>query len=664
MPVNVSYPGVYIEEIPSGVHTITGVATSIAAFIDAFARGPLNEAVQVLSLGDFQRTFGGLNAGSEASYGIQQFFLNGGSEAYVVRVIGTGAITAAIDVLDKPSGGAVMLRAFSGQMISGASVVNPGLWGNNIRLEVDYNTTDPTTMFNLLVSEVDPNTGQTVSSESFRNLNMTSGDPAFAVDVVNNGSKLIQLSNPGASRPAATGTMSGAIPAVAIPADKSTCKVSVNGGAGKTVTLNLAGATVTDYATLRPFLEAAIRAADPNDPNLAGATVQLLGSAPGPFWFRVLSGRAGGNFSANTLTFTDTNTALDKLASTLLLMAGGGNGAIINVQQYSVGGATAGAQKAVTAPAGFGAGADGGTLSDTSLRGNQLAKTGLYALEDVDLFNILCIPAAAKPTSTLNATQIQNVISEAIAYCETRRAFMIVDIPPTVQDISGMQTWMTQNDSLRDRNAAVFFPRVMIPDPLNSGRLRDVAPSGTMAGVFAATDSARGVWKAPAGIDASLRNVSQLVYNPVDRENGVLNPLGINCLRNFPVYGNVSWGSRTLQGADVQASEWKYIPIRRLALFLEESLYRGSKWVVFEPNDEPLWAQIRLNFNAFMQTLFRQGAFQGTTPKQAYFVKCDSETTTSTDQNNGIVNILVGFAPLKPAEFVIIQIQQMAGQTA
>jgi phage tail sheath protein FI len=661
MPVNVSYPGVYIEEIPSGVHTITGVATSIAAFIDAFARGPLNEAVQVLSLGDFQRTFGGLNAGSESSYGIQQFFLNGGSEAYVVRVIGTGAVTAAIDLLDKPSGGAVMLRAFSGQMISGVSVVNPGLWGNNIRLEVDYNTIDPKTMFNLLVSEVDPNTGQVVSSESFRNLNMTSGDPAFAVDVVNNSSKLVQLSSPGASRPAATGTVSGAIPAVAIPADKSTCKVSVNGGAGKVVTLNLAGATVTDYATLRAFLEAAIRAADPNDPNLAGATVQLLGSAPGPFWFRVLSGRGGSSFSpATTLTFSDTNTALDKLATTLNLAPGAGSNAVVNVQQYSLGGATAGAQKAVTSPTDLGVGADGGAISDTALRGNQLAKTGMYALEDADLFNILCIPAAAK----LSATQMQAVISEAIAYCETRRAFMIVDIPSTVQDIAGMQTWMTQNDTLRDRNAAIFFPHVMIPDPLTNGRLRDVAPSGTMAGVFAATDSARGVWKAPAGIDASLRNVSQLVYNPVDRENGVLNPLGINCLRNFPVYGNVSWGSRTLEGADVQASEWKYIPIRRLALFLEESLYRGSKWVVFEPNDEPLWAQIRLNFNAFMQTLFRQGAFQGTTPKQAYFVKCDSETTTSTDQNNGIVNILVGFAPLKPAEFVIIQIQQMAGQTA
>ena len=173
------------------------------------------------------------------------------------------------------------------------------------------------------MSEVDPNTGQVVSSESFRNLNMTSGDPAYAVDNVNNGSKLIQLSNPGANRPAATGTLSGAIPAVAIPADKSTCKVTVNTGTPKTVTLNLQGATVTDFATLRPFLEAAIRAADPNDPNLAGATVQLLGSAPGPFWFRVLSGRGGNDFSSGTvLTFTDSKTAPDNLASSLLLTAG------------------------------------------------------------------------------------------------------------------------------------------------------------------------------------------------------------------------------------------------------------------------------------------------------------------------------------------------------
>ena len=131
---------------------------------------------------------------------------------------------------------------------------------------------------------------------------------------------------------------------------------------------------------------------------------------------------------------------------------------------------------------------------------------------------------------------------------------------------------------------------------------------------------------------------------------------------NFPIFGNVCWGARTLNGSDALASEWKYIPVRRFALFLEESLYRGTKWVVFEPNDEPLWAQIRLNIGAFMQSLFRQGAFQGTKPSEAYFVKCDKETTTQTDINNGIVNIVVGFAPLKPAEFVILKIQQIAGQ--
>jgi phage tail sheath protein FI len=291
-------------------------------------------------------------------------------------------------------------------------------------------------------------------------------------------------------------------------------------------------------------------------------------------------------------------------------------------------------------------------------------KTGLYALEDVDLFNILCIPRAASLETASPWSNFQAVISAANAYCRKRRAFMAIDIPAIITSVPAMQTWMAQNNTLRDINSAIYFPRTMIPDPLNGNRLRDVASSGTIAGLYALTDVNRGPWKAPAGAEAALRNVSQLVYNLTDDENGVLNPLGINSLRNFPVYGNVCWGARTLDGADVMASDWKYIPVRRLALFLEESLYRGLKWVVFEPNDEPLWAQIRLNVTAFMQSLFRQGAFQGSTPQQAYLVKCDSETTTTTDQANGIVNIVVGFAPLKPAEFVIIKIRQLAGQLA
>jgi phage tail sheath protein FI len=185
-----------------------------------------------------------------------------------------------------------------------------------------------------------------------------------------------------------------------------------------------------------------------------------------------------------------------------------------------------------------------------------------------------------------------------------------------------------------------------------------------MAGIFARTDATRGVWKAPAGTEASLTGAAGLTITMSDAENGQLNPHAVNCLRTLPVFGTVGWGARTLDGDDARGSEWKYIPVRRMALFLEESLYRGTQWVVFEPNDEPLWAQIRLNIGSFMQGLFRQGAFQGTTPKQAYFVKCDRETTTQADINLGIVNIFVGFAPLKPAEFVVLKIQQIAGDLA
>jgi phage tail sheath protein FI len=216
--------------------------------------------------------------------------------------------------------------------------------------------------------------------------------------------------------------------------------------------------------------------------------------------------------------------------------------------------------------------------------------------------------------------------------------------------------------TLRDNNAIAYYPRVRMADPLQENRLAEFAPCGAVAGIFARTDAQRGVWKAPAGLEARLTGVQELAYKLTDGENGKLNPIGVNCLRTFPVVGNVVWGARTLNGADVLASEWKYVPVRRLALYIEESLYRGTQWVVFEPNDEPLWAQIRLNVGTFMQDLFRQGAFQGSSPREAYFVKCDRETTTQSDIDKGIVNILVGFAPLKPAEFVVIKIQQMAGQ--
>lgn len=651
MPVTPTYPGVYIEEIPSGVRTIVGVATSIAAFIDLFRRGPLDEAVQILSFADFEREFDGLDTRSEASYAVQQFFLNGGTEAWVVRV-GTGNFAAATAVLgDAPLGGGnPVVRVTAGQRIRGASVENPGEWGDFLRVEVDYDTTNPARFFNLTVSEVAMQAGRLVvlRTETFRNLTMRPGVPNDALEVVNEGSKLVQLSRDPVwaaipdppFRPAATGTLGNnlpATPAIPDPAVSANLDFTVDPGTGPmAATLNYAGAAPADYPGLRPFLEAAIRAAGPDNPLLSGATVRLVGNgtATSPYRFHVLGGRGGSGFDpAVTLTFAGA------AAATLRLT--GAEGAATNVQQHSLTG-----------------GNDGNPPNAAALRGVEANKTGLYALEDVSIFNILCIPRAAD----LAPNDMRPVVAEAEAYCQQRRAFLIIDIPQTVDSVADMQTWMSQNDTLRHRNAAVYFPRPMIADPLNENRLRSVGASGTMSGLYAQTDAARGVWKAPAGIDARLRNVQTLGYILTDPENGVLNPLGINCLRNFPVYANVSWGARTLDGSDQQASEWKYIPVRRLALFIEESLYRGTKWVVFEPNDEPLWAQIRLNIGAFMHNLFRQGAFQGQTPREAYFVKCDKETTTQTDINLGIVNIVVGFAPLKPAEFVIIKIQQMAGQ--
>ena len=283
---------------------------------------------------------------------------------------------------------------------------------------------------------------------------------------------------------------------------------------------------------------------------------------------------------------------------------------------------------------------------------DRAKRKGLYALESVDIFNLLCLPGVT------NA----GTIADAVAYCEERRAFMIVDPPSSVDTVPEMETLARGASLPKSDHAAVYFPWLKIADPLRAGKLRTTPPSGTIAGLYARTDGSRGVWKAPAGTEAALTGVQAVAYPLTDGENGVLNPRGVNGVRLFPVIGPVAWGARTLRGDDQLGSEYKYIPIRRLALFIEESLYRGTQWAVFEPNDEPLWAQIRLNLGAFMQNLFRQGAFQGKTPREAYLVKCDSETTTQNDINLGVVNILIGFAPLKPAEFVIIRIQQQAGQ--
>lgn len=316
-------------------------------------------------------------------------------------------------------------------------------------------------------------------------------------------------------------------------------------------------------------------------------------------------------------------------------------------------------------------GNDGQPLRTPTYLGDRSAGTGMYLLDKAHLFNLLCIPPDRRilPDVPEGEQDLDPVVRQAAAsYCAERRAFYIVDPPVAWTDaakqgrLSSIDpkdvgiTGMNSAGSEVARNAAVYFPRIWNEDILADSRPALFAPSGAIAGVFAATDFARGVWKAPAGIDAGFASVVDLEINLTDDENGQLNPLGINCLRKFPVYGPVVWGARTLYGADQLADDYKYVPIRRLTLFIEESLYEGTGWAAFEPNDEALWSSLRLSVGSFLADLSRQGAFY------QYAVSCDSTTTTQADIDNGIVNIVVQIAPVKPAEFIVLQIQQQAAQ--
>jgi phage tail sheath protein FI len=515
MPLTLTYPGVYIQEQRSGVHPITGVATSIAAFAGWAAQGPVGEATHIYNFADYLRNFGDLDPRSYLGYGVYQFFLNGGTEAYVVRLT-KGAVPAS--------------AAFEKLTLSAQS---PGDWVNKYWVSITRKASD-TTHFRLsvgvknpLAKDTDTDDVKFIVVEQFENLSMSATDQRYVQSVLSDESAILDAT---------------------VPANSADLTADV-------------------------------------------AWVQLS--------------------KAPNATQGDNGTVLHPAVTKADFIA---------------------------------------ALND--------ADNGYLVLDEVDLFNLLVVPGLTDATE-LNTLQ---------QYCVKRRAFLIADPDPNITDPQKLLTSLAAapaNALTQDPpggNSALYFPWVLAPDPKQQGRVQQFPPSGFVAGIYAATDAARGVWKAPAGTAAGLSGISGLNTVLNDAQNGSLNVKGVNCLRSFPVYGNVVWGARTLAGADEQGSDWKYVPVRRLTLYIEESLYRGTKWVVFEPNDEPLWAQIRLNVGAFMDTLYRQRAFQGASPRDAYLVKCDSSTTTQNDINRGVVNIVVGFAPLKPAEFVVITIQQLAGQ--
>jgi uncharacterized protein len=277
---------------------------------------------------------------------------------------------------------------------------------------------------------------------------------------------------------------------------------------------------------------------------------------------------------------------------------------------------------------------------------------GLNALTSAPYFSLLCLP------EDIVGGIPPEVVSAAAQVCEQRRAFLLLDPPPgwtsSQAAVAGVQQIGTSSP-----NAAVFFPRLRLPNPLKGGAVEAFGPSGAVAGVMARLDAARGVWKAPAGIEAAFTGAPDLSLTLTKQDMERINPLGINAVRALPDDSRVIWGSRTLASAN-HGTEWKYISTRRTALFIEESIIQGIHWAASEPNSEALWVQLRKVAEDFLFDLFRKGALHGAKPEQAFFVRCDRTTMTQNDIELGKLNLLIGVALLKPAEFIILRIQQMA----
>ncbi len=662
MPVNPTYPGVYVQELPSGNQTITGVSTSVAAFIDYFSKGPMNTPVQVSNMGDVDRIFGGLDNESPASFGLLQFFRNGGQTSYVVRVTNADepAVAASLTLLQKVAAAA---PADNVPLLL-AEASNPGAWGNFVTVIVDHDTGPPSAvaaLFNLTATQYDANQVAT-NPVAARNLSLKPDYASFAPKVVANTPGIpilvqsLAKTAQEAFRPLANGLTGRAILAFpgVLAADSDFNVVVTTPSEAVTVSIKFAKDTDLSRDKAALAIQDAIRKAGAaEDRGTTGAmlkaakVVVLDAGVIGSRLWIVLAPTGGPDDFVTAPVILTVTEGSGTLAADLGLIDDGSPDNVVsaNVQRYVLG-----ALFTSSASIDEVEGENGDAPEAADIVGSPLQQTGLFALDKVDVFNILCIPRMREFTTD----QAEGLLADALPYCEKRYAFMIVDVPSVV---SSPLSW---TGAPRSKNCAIYVPAVQLLNPLNS-RVENFAPSGTMAGVYAYTDAHRGVWKAPAGIEKGLSGTVGLAENVSETANANLNDKSFNCLRTFPVIGNVPWGARTRAMTD---PDWKYVPVRRLGLYLELSIKLGLEFAVFEPNADPLWRQITTTVSAFLQQLFVLGAFAGTKPSEAYQVACDKSTTSPGDIDRGIVNVVVGYAPLKPAEFIFVVIQQIAAKAS
>ena len=633
------HPGVYVEEVPTGARPIEGVSTSTAAFLGKAERGPLDRARLVTSFIEFQNRYGGFLGSFYLAHAALQFFDNGGRRLWVARVARADTASAGVVIGDRKAQPEATLTV---------SATSPGAWGNELEVVVSDATLDPADKFKLSISY------RGSVAEVFDELSVDPEAPSFADTVVNARSQLVRVAvEPSGAPEAGTSTSGpGALPQ--LQDKRRRLRVSLNGDGPQTISLADPVTTGTEVAAA---IQNAVRALMPLRSSTPASAFTAFTAEFSNGVYVLTSGEPGPRSSVQVTNDPDASTNAAKS-----LKLGVGNGGTESTGwgplrpapgTYLVGdGKAGGTTKEVTL------GRDGPAPDDDPTTDEESKTTpqdedyrrALALLDAVPDVNLVAVPGVGTP----------GVVDAGTTYCQNRTdCFYLADMPRTA--LTTEDATETVDGLPKSPYGAVFFPWLTMVDPTGvSPEPVLVPPSGFVAGVYARIDARRGVWKAPAGTEANLGGAVGLAARLGDAEQDVLNPRGVNVIRFFPSSGIVLWGSRTL--ATQARPEWRYVPVRRLAIFLEESIYNGIQWAVFEPNDEDLWASLRLNIGAFMLTLFRSGAFQGDTPAKAFFVKCDSQTNPQDQIDAGIVTVLVGFAPLRPAEFVVIRISQKTAE--
>ncbi len=650
------HPGVYIEEVPSSVKTIEGASTSTAGFIGSALKGDLDKANLVTNFSEFEEKYGSFYVNEDGSilsflaHSVYQFFNNGGTRCYIVRVA-KGATVADIMLTDRKATPVDTLKI---------SALSAGTWGNMLDIDITDGTADPDNEFNLVVKPMKKTNGSEevieAKKETHRNLSMSPSATNFVEKVIAMNSKLISVKcQTNTSNVKGTST-SDVSPGTALASDVKSLQININNDGFREI--ELAG-TETDGDAIALAIQTAVRAltklkisSDQDAYDLFECEYDDTTDAANPVYI-LRSGTAGIDSTTGVASSVVVRDALSNNAAALLklgLTNGGtevdgsavlrpANGTALNL----------GDDESLVCTEG----SDGETPENNDYIG------GFDLFDTIRDVSILAVPGKGN----------KDIVDAGSTYCEKRSTLTGVDdcffvgemdfYDDTVEDAQSFITSLTQKSPY----TAVYFPWLTMVDPTGiKVEPINVPPSGFIIGMYAKIDGTRGVWKAPAGTEANIGGASGLLKNVTDTEQDSLNDKGANCIRSFPASGLVIWGARTLSTSS--KPEWRYVPVRRTAIFLEVSLYNGIQWAVFEPNDEGLWASLRLNIGSFMMRLFRQGAFQGSSPSDAFFVKCDSKTTTQDDIDAGIVNILVGFAPLKPAEFVVLKLSQKAGQAS